>query len=122
MVCGVMSPNRLLTLANTAASRRMRSERVKNAAWRGDLPRCRATAAPSGLVEIGAIELADAIVGQPGPCTDGVRARLVVDEAQREVEAQAVAAVAVVGDTHVFPCVCGFVDVRNLGKISQICK
>jgi len=26
--------------------RRMRSERVKNAAWRGDLPRCRATLAP----------------------------------------------------------------------------
>jgi hypothetical protein len=46
MVWGVMSPNRLLTLANTADSRRMRSDRVKNAAWRGDLPRWRATLAP----------------------------------------------------------------------------
>jgi hypothetical protein len=44
--CGVMSPNRLLTAANTAASRRMRMERVKYAACRGDLPRWRVTAEP----------------------------------------------------------------------------
>jgi len=47
IVCGVMRPNRLLTLAKTAASRRMRSDRVKYAAWRGDLPRWRATPEPS---------------------------------------------------------------------------
>ena len=118
-----MSPNRLLTLANTAASRRMRSERVKNAAWRGDLPRWRATPDAVRFVEIGAIELADAVVGQAGPCTDGVRAGLVVDEAQREVEPQSVAAVAVVGDTHGFPCSVWISAMScNLGKISQICK
>jgi len=46
MLSRVISPNRLLTLAKTAASRRMRRLRVKNAACRGDLPRWRATPVP----------------------------------------------------------------------------
>jgi hypothetical protein len=47
-----------------------------------------------------AIELADAIVTEAGPRTDGARARLVLDETQREVVALAVAVVAVFLDAH----------------------
>ena len=39
---------------------------------------------------------AKAVVGEPGPCTDCVRPRLVMDETERQVEAQAVTAVSVV--------------------------
>jgi len=46
--------------------------------------------------DIRAVELADAIVGEARPGADGARARLVVDEAQRQVDSLAVAAVTIV--------------------------
>ena len=72
------------------------------AAWAFDLL-VRRHAPAAGLVEIGAIQLADAVVGEAGPRPDGVRARLVVDEPQRQVEPQPVAAVTIVRDPHDFP-------------------
>ena len=50
----------------------------------------------SELRRITAVELADAILRKPRPLPDGLRTRLVLDEAQGEVEAQPVAAVAIV--------------------------
>ena len=50
----------------------------------------------AGFIKIGAVELADAVVGETGPGADGVGAGLVVDEAQREVEPQPVPAIAIV--------------------------
>src|SRR5262249_35574557 len=55
---------------------------------------------PPRLAHVRAIELADAIVRQPGPRADGLRARLVMQEAQRQLHACALAAVAVIGDAH----------------------
>jgi len=52
------------------------------------------------LLHVAAIELADAIVREAGPRPYGLRARLVLDEAQGEIETEPVAAVAVVGDAH----------------------
>ena len=49
---------------------------------------------------IGAVELANAVVGQSGPGAYGVRARLVLNETQRDFEAAPVAAVAIVVDAH----------------------
>src|SRR5215831_9462293 len=55
---------------------------------------------PPRLAHVGAIELADAIVRQPGPGADGLRARLVMQEAQCQLHACALAVVTVVGDAH----------------------
>ena len=57
--------------------------------------------APAGVGDVGAVELADPVIGQAGPALDRARARLVADEPQGQVESQAVARVAVVGDSHV---------------------
>jgi hypothetical protein len=45
-----------------------------------------------------------------------VRARLVLDEAQREIEAQPVAAVSVVRDSHVFPALEWILRSLKFGK------
>jgi len=55
--------------------------------------------AAAGL-KIGAVKLADAIVGKPGPLPDRMGAGLVADEVHGNVESQPIAAVAVVGDAH----------------------
>src|SRR6516165_9129071 len=55
---------------------------------------------PLRLTQVRAIELANAIVRQPGPRPDGLRARLVMQEAQRQLHARALAAVTIVGDAH----------------------
>src|SRR5215470_8312305 len=60
------------------------------------------------VIHVGAIELADAIVREAGPRADGLRARLVTQEAQRQLHARALAAVAIVRDAHA----------RNFGKNS----
>ena len=52
------------------------------------------------IVQVGAVQLADAVVAQAGPGADGLRARLVTQEAQREFHAQAFTVVAVVGNAH----------------------
>jgi hypothetical protein len=53
-----------------------------------------------GAHDVAAIELADAIVAEAGPLADGERARFVTDQAQRQIEALAVAGVTVVRDSH----------------------
>ena len=88
-------------VARPAASRRMPALRMKNALWRGLLPRCRRTSRRPGIGDVGAVELADPVVGQAGPAADRARARLVPDQPQGEVEPQPVARVSVVGDAHV---------------------
>ena len=71
------------------------------------------------LGDVGAIELAHPVFRETGPQADGVGAGLVTDQAQREVEAHAVAAVAVVGDAHVYPL--HVTPKTDLVQISQIC-
>ena len=56
------------------------------------------------LTHVGAIQLADAIIRQAGPRADGLRARLVSQEAQRQLHARSLAAVTVVGDAHARHC------------------
>ena len=52
------------------------------------------------VCQVRAIELADAVVREPGPLADGVCTGFVAHEAQGQVEAESVAAVAIVGNTH----------------------
>ena len=49
---------------------------------------------------VGAVELADPVVGEAGPAADGAGAGLVADQAHGEVDAQAIAVVTVVGNSH----------------------
>ncbi len=60
-------------------------------------------AGAAGLMKIGAVELADAVIRQTGPRTNSVRARFVVNETKCQVQPQPVAAVSIVGDSHVSP-------------------
>src|SRR5580765_8460599 len=52
------------------------------------------------VAEVGTVELADAVVGKPGPGADGLRARLVTQEAQRQCHLQPLTVIAIVGDAH----------------------
>jgi hypothetical protein len=52
------------------------------------------------VAEVGTVELADAVVGQPGPGADRLRARLVAQEAQRQLHLQPLALIAIVRDAH----------------------
>ena len=58
-------------------------------------------AAP-GVGDIGAVKLADPVVGQAGPATDGAGTRFVADQAQRQVQPQPVAGISIVGNSHVY--------------------
>src|SRR5438105_2143197 len=48
------------------------------------------------VAHVGAVELTDAVVREPGPGADGLGARLVAQEAQRELQRPALAPVAIV--------------------------
>src|SRR5437762_643254 len=52
------------------------------------------------LAHVGTVQLADAVVRQTGPGADGLGARLVPQEAQRQLHARSLAAVAIVADAH----------------------
>src|SRR5581483_5491453 len=53
-----------------------------------------------GAAEIGPIDLADAVIAEPGPDADGLRARLVSQETQRQLEALPIAIVPIFRDAH----------------------
>ena len=57
--------------------------------------------APARVGDVGAVELADPVVGDAGPTLDRARTRLVADQPQGEVKSQAVARVTVVSNSHV---------------------
>jgi len=57
--------------------------------------------AAGAVGDVRPIELADAVVGEAGPAADRARARLVPDQAQGQVEPQAIARVSVVGNANV---------------------
>src|SRR6267143_5585511 len=52
------------------------------------------------MTHVGAVQLADAVVRQTGPRADGLGARLVPQEAQCQLHAQALAPVAIVANAH----------------------
>lgn len=54
----------------------------------------------SRMIHVGPVELANAIIGEARPGADGPSAGLVAQEAQRQLHARALLAVAIVGDAH----------------------
>src|SRR5882762_1048275 len=64
------------------------------------------------IAHVGAVQLANAVVAEPGPRANGLRARLVAQKAQSKLEAQPLAAVAIVRDAH--GAVPGVGAVRNI--------
>src|ERR1700689_626113 len=52
------------------------------------------------VAHVRAIQLTDAIVREAGPGADGLGARLVAQEAQRQLHARPLAAVTIVADAH----------------------
>ena len=68
--------------------------------WLGALAAVAAHLASACIGDVGAVELADAVIRESGPAAYGPRARLVADEPQCEVEPQPVARVSIVGNAH----------------------